>query len=122
MEKYRAQVTAIGPEALSMLEINMIIIFNNNAPAELAEITVMHTIETLKEDVAVGDVVTLGGHDYTVKYVGSEANYTLRELGHCTFYLYHEGVEDRQLPGYIVLNCDEQPNFEIGQTIAINSK
>ena len=122
MEKYCAKVTALGPEALSLLEANMIIIFNNNAPPELAEITVMHTIEELKEDVAPGDVVTLGGHDYEVKYVGSEANYTLRELGHCTFYFYNENVEYRELPGYIVLMCDEKPQFEIGQTIAVNSK
>lgn len=122
MEKYCAKVTAIGPEALSLLEVNMLIIFNENAPEELAEITVMHTIEELKEDVVKGDVVTLGGHDYEVVFVGSEANYTLRELGHCTFYLYGEGVEYRELPGYIILKCDEQPKFEIGQTIAINTK
>lgn len=122
MEKYLSQITAIGPSALSMLEANMLIIFNDNAPAELAEITVMHKIETLKEDVAKGDIVTLGGHDYEVLFVGSEANYTLKELGHCTFYLYGEGVEYRELPGYIVLKCDEQPEIKVGQTIAINSK
>lgn len=122
MEKFNAKVTAIGPEALSLLEADMIIIFNNNAPAELAEITVMHTIEELKKDVEKGDVVTLGGRDYEVLYVGSEANYTLRELGHCTFYFYTSENEYRELPGYIVLKCDEKPQFEIGQTIAINSK
>ena len=122
MEKYCATVTAIGPEALSLLEADMLIIFNNNAPPELAEITVMHTIEELKADVEKGDIVTLGGHDYEVIFVGSEANYTLREMGHCTFYIYHEGIEYRELPGYMVLKCDEQPTFEIGQRIAINSK
>ena len=122
MEKYRSKVTAIGPEALSLLEANMLIIFNNNAPAELAEITVMHTIDTLKEKVEKGDIVTLGGHDYEVLFVGSEANSTLGELGHCTFYLYGEGVEYRELPGYIILKCNEKPVIEIGQTIAINRK
>lgn len=122
MKKYCSKVTAIGPEALSLLEANMLIIFNNNAPAELAEITVMHTIETLSEDVKKGDVVTLGGHDYEVLFVGFEANSTLKELGHCTFYFYGEGVEYRELPGYIILNSNEKPKIEIGQTIEINSK
>lgn len=122
MKKYCSKVTAIGPEALSLLEANMLIIFNNNAPAELAEITVMHTIETLSEDVKKGDIVTLGGHDYEVLFVGTEANSTLKELGHCTFYLYGEGVEYRELPGYIILNSNVKPNIEIGQTIEINSK
>lgn len=122
MKKYCSKVTAIGPEALSLLEANMLIIFNNNAPAELAEITVMHTIETLSEDVKKGDIVTLGGHDYEVLFVGTEANSTLKELGHCTFYLYGEGVEYRELPGYIILNSNVKPNIEIGQTIEINYK
>lgn len=122
MEKYCSKVTAIGPEALSLLDANMLIIFNNNAPAELAEITVMHTIEELKEDVVKGDVVSLGGKQYEVLFVGSEAIHTLRELGHCTFYLYGDGVEYRELPGYIILKCNEKPIIEVGQTIAINSK
>ena len=122
MEKYRSEVTDIGPEALSLMEVDLLIIFNNNAPPELAEITVMHTIEDLKEDVVVGDVITLGGHDYDVVYVGEEANYTLRELGHCTFYLWNEQLERKRLPGYIVINCEEKPVFEIGQPIAINTK
>jgi len=100
----------------------MLIIFNNNAPAELAEITVMHTIENLQQPVEKGDVVTVGGNDYEVLFVGEEANYTLKELGHCTFYFYNENVEYRELPGYIILKSENLPNVEIGQTIAINSK
>ena len=121
MKKYCATVTGIGVDALRLVENDLCIIFNNNAPPELAELSILHTIEELKEDVKAGDTVTLAGVAYPVLEVGDEANRTLRELGHCSMWLHREEGKHRNcLPGYIVLECKERPAFAVGQTIEID--
>ncbi len=123
MKKYCATVTGIGEDALRLIDNGLCIIFNNNAPPELAELSVLHTIEELQADVAPGDKLTLGENVYDVLEVGSEANYTLRELGHCTMWLYDKSSGAKQkecLPGYIVVDAHTKPMPKIGQTIEID--
>lgn len=121
MNKYFATITGIGVDAPRLVEKDLCIIFNNNAPPELAEISVLHTIEELKDDVRVGDSVKLGDQVYPVIEVGDEANRTLRELGHCSMWLHREeGMHRECLPGYIVLKCSQRPKFALGDTIEID--
>lgn len=50
--KYQATITGLGSCALDFLDecCNFIIIFNEDAPSELADISVLHTKSELKED------------------------------------------------------------------------
>ena len=44
--KYKYKIVGLGPDALAFLEdedMNFIIIFNEDAPPELAELSVLHT-------------------------------------------------------------------------------
>ncbi len=44
--KYQSEIVGLGPDALAFLEdedMNFIIIFNEDAPPELAELSVLHT-------------------------------------------------------------------------------
>jgi len=122
MKKYCATVTGLGEEAMRLVENDLCIIFNENAPPELAELSVLHTIEELKEEVKAGDTIKLGGNTYSILQVGSEANHTLRTLGHCTMWLYNESKKNQNcLPGYIVVDVQGvRPVFEVGQTIEID--
>jgi len=123
MKKYCATVTGIGKDALRLIDNGLCIIFNNNAPAALADLSVQHTIETLKADVCAGDTVKLGGGTYKVLEVGSEANRTLLELGHCSMWLHDTSTGEKYrecLPGYIVLDCVKKPMPAVGQTIEID--
>ncbi|NLN97219.1 MAG: PTS glucitol/sorbitol transporter subunit IIA [Eubacteriaceae bacterium] len=118
MEIYRTTITSIGPIAKEMLEAKMLIIFNNNAPAELGEMCYLHTIDELKSDIKVGDQVHLGDTFYTVTAVGSVANQTMRTMGHCT--LCFNGAEVTQIPGQIELEAKGiEPNLSVGDEIRI---
>ncbi|MBF7097104.1 PTS glucitol/sorbitol transporter subunit IIA [Alkalibacter mobilis] len=115
--KYNVKITGYGDMALDFLTENMLIIFNENAPNELKEISVLHEISELASEVEVGDLVEIGGKEYFVTSVGDEANHTLKTMGHCS--LRFDGAEEPQLPGSIHLKGDGVPTIEIGKYITI---
>lgn len=115
--KYSVEVVKLGDMVEEFIQEKMIIIFNENAPAELAEISVLHTVDTLKEDVKVGDTISIGDLKYEVVAVGDEANKTLKELGHCTFKFKDSNTVD--LPGVINLKGEELKEINISDSISI---
>ncbi|MBQ6439657.1 MAG: PTS glucitol/sorbitol transporter subunit IIA [Mogibacterium sp.] len=86
--KYDVTVTGLGDMALAFLdpamEMRFVILFNDDAPAELAELAILHTKAELTEAPAPGDTMKIGTKTYKVTAVGDEAIHTLKELGHCT--------------------------------------
>lgn len=86
--KYDVTVTGLGDMALAFLdpamEMRFVILFNDDAPAELAELAILHTKAELTEAPAPGDTMKIGEKTYKVTAVGDEAIHTLKELGHCT--------------------------------------
>ena len=117
--KYEVTVTGIGDLALEMMEhMGGLILFDECAPAELAEISVLHTTGALQGELAVGDKVIFGKNEYVITAIGDEAVRTLKEMGHCTFkFTGHDAVE---LPGQIELKNEEvQPHIAVGDTIRI---
>lgn len=115
--KYKVQIVKLGNMAKELIDNGMMVIFNENAPPELAEISVLHTSDTLCEDVVTGDHVRIGDMEYVVKSVGWEVNKTLRELGHCT--LKFDNSKEKDLPGVVLLDNKEIPNIKIGDEIVI---
>lgn len=102
--KYCATITGWGEDALGFLadeDCNFMIVFNEDAPAELAEIAVLHTKAELAADPAVGDTVMICNKVYDITAVGDEALHTLRQLGHCT--LSFKGGSEPERPGCIML-------------------
>ena len=86
--KYDVTVTGLGDMALAFLdpamEMRFVILFNDDAPAELAELAILHTKAELTEAPAPGDTMKIGAKTYKITAVGDEAIHTLKELGHCT--------------------------------------
>ena len=86
--KYDVKITGLGDMALEFLnpdmEMQFVILFNDNAPPELAEMAILHTEGTLSADPAPGDTLKVGDKTYKITAVGDEAIHTLREMGHCT--------------------------------------
>ncbi len=102
--KYCATITGWGEDALGFLadeDCNFMILFNEDAPAELAEIAVLHTKAELAADPAVGDTMMICDKVYDITAVGDEALHTLRQLGHCT--LSFKGGNEPERPGCIML-------------------
>jgi PTS system glucitol/sorbitol-specific IIA component len=86
--KYDVTVTGIGDMAFAFLdpemEMRFVVLFDDNAPAELAELALLHTKGALTEAPAPGDTMKIGEKTYKVTAVGDEAIHTLATLGHCT--------------------------------------
>ena len=102
--KYCVTITGWGEDALGFLadeDCNFMILFNEDAPAELAETAVLHTKAELAADPAVGDTMMICDKVYDITAVGDEALHTLRQLGHCT--LSFKGGSEPERPGCIML-------------------
>ena len=86
--KFDVTVTGLGDMALAFLdpamEMRFVILFNDDAPAELAELAILHTKGEMTEAPAPGDTMKIGEKTYRITAVGDEAIHTLKELGHCT--------------------------------------
>lgn len=86
--KYDVTVTGLGSMALEFLdpsmEMRFVILFNEDAPAELADLAILHTQGEMTEAPAPGDTMKIGEKTYKITAVGDEAIHTLKELGHCT--------------------------------------
>lgn len=106
--KFQVKIVGHGPEALSFLDDpdnKFFIIFNEDAPQELADISVLHTKSEVWGDPMVGDTMKIADKEYVITAVGIEAPYTLREMGHCT--VNFAGGSEAALPGCIMLEgCD----------------
>lgn len=106
--KYQSKIVGLGPDALAFLDdkdTNFIIIFNEDAPQELADLCVLHTKSELKEIPIVGDTMKIGNKKYKISAVGTEAPDTLSQLGHCT--LDFKGGNTAERPGCISLEGDK---------------
>jgi PTS system glucitol/sorbitol-specific IIA component len=114
---YKTTVTGFGEMYAEFYEQGMIVVFNDNAPGELAELSALHTSAVLERDVRPGDTVLLGNKKYTVRAVGTEASRTLRKMGHCTFVF--TGSETAELDGHIVLKGDGMPEIKQGDPFEI---
>ena len=114
---YKAVFTKIGSLAPDFLGENIVIVFNDNAPKDLAEISYLHSIVNIDRDVRVGDVVALGSKDYVVTAVGEEANATFKKMGHCTFKF--TGENETELPGQIELGGAVLPDIQVGDLFEV---
>lgn len=121
--KYSSEITGFGPEAFEFLEpelaLNFVIIFNEDAPPELAELAILHKKEKLIAPPAKGDILMVGENVYTITAVGDEVKHTLAELGHCT--LAFGGGEEAFRPGCIMLEGPmlSKDSVKIGDRIEI---
>jgi glucitol/sorbitol PTS system EIIA component len=114
--KYNVIIKDIGKFAFELLENgNCLIIFDECAPEELAEISLIHTHAEIEKDIVPGDTLFLGSNQYKVTAVGTEAMKTLRELGHCT--LNFNGTSVAELPGQIELRGEKPVGISIGDAI-----
>ena len=121
--KFHCKITRWGDGALVFLDdpnTNFIILFNDDAPEELVEFSVLHTEADCSEDPAVGDTVIVCDKAFTITAIGDEALHTLRSLGHCT--LSFKGGDTAERPGCIMLHGDApftKDDVKAGATIEI---
>lgn len=123
--KFSTTILGWGSEALEFLspndvtDNNFIVIFNENAPEELADLAILHPIVPLEGEPEVGDTVMICGKRFTISAVGSEVVHTLRTLGHCT--LNFKGGPEPEMLGCIMLEGDQltAEDIQVGAEIQI---
>ncbi|WKY45267.1 PTS glucitol/sorbitol transporter subunit IIA [Eubacteriaceae bacterium ES2] len=116
---YKTRITAIGEMVPDLLKSGLLVVFNENAPLALQEITVLHTIGSLKQPVKTGDLILFADQEYQVTAVGSQASQTLLKLGHCTFSF--SGKSQTLNPGWIEVTGVQKPVLKTGDYFEIRS-
>ena len=114
---YSTVVTKLGESVSEFLEQGMLITFKDNAPAELAEFCILHSENDLREDIQVGDTLTIGEISYAITAVGDAVNQNLSALGHIT--LRFDGSNDSELPGTLVLENKQINSVNVGDVIKV---
>ncbi|HZA46522.1 MAG TPA: PTS glucitol/sorbitol transporter subunit IIA [Rubrobacter sp.] len=112
---YMTEVTNVGPEVEELLEeAGTLVLFEEGAPPELAEMSVLHLRSESREDPPeVGDMMVIDGREFRITAVGDSAWKNMLKLGHASFKF--NGAEEVELPGEI---CLEEPGSgDIGESI-----
>ena len=97
-------VTAIGEMVEQLLQEQTFILFDESAPEELHDISVLHSGQTFTGDIQPGDTLRIGEETFEIYFVGDQVNQSIRELGHVTF-KFKGSTED--MPGSICTEAKE---------------
>ena len=117
--KFDTQINNIGPSVTDFLGEKMLILFGENAPAELAEYCLLINVKDVEGDIEVGDTLLLGDHEYKITAIGDAVKKNLSSLGHIT--LKFDGSENPELPGTLYLEDTEIHEVKTGDQIRIFS-
>jgi PTS system glucitol/sorbitol-specific IIA component len=112
------EVTAsqIGELVAAFKEQKLLILFDENAPKELHDITVLHTNRKNNGEIKQNDILMIDEQAFRIHFVGDTANKTIQELGHVT--LKFDGSPE-DLPGTICVEDKPIPDVQVGSRIQI---
>jgi PTS system glucitol/sorbitol-specific IIA component len=94
---YESTVTAVGDQVQAFLGHGMLILFADDSPAELHDMSVRHTATVAEEGPRTGDTIVLGQHSMEVLAVGPVVGDNLLNLGHID--IKANGETEAKLPG-----------------------
>jgi PTS system glucitol/sorbitol-specific IIA component len=111
---FEATVSKVGELVADFAAQQMLILFDEIAPEELHDVTVLLTKRRSIAEITVGDLLVISGIQYPITFVGRTANQSLNELGHITL-KFNSGSED--LPGTICVEKAVVPPIQVGTVI-----
>ena len=121
---FQTRVTEVGPEVASLAEGGVLILFAEGAPAELAEVSVLHAVSSPAAEQAPvpGNIITIGSLSARITAIGALAWKKVHEMGHVV--INFNGETSNLRPGEIcasALDTDELvAALTVGQTIQIH--
>lgn len=118
---YSSIVKDLGPMAADFIGEKMIILFNENAPAELAEFCVTHVGNELTDTIEKGDVLEISGQQYEIVEVGCQVQKNLKDLGHIAL-RFNSNADGESLEGSLYVEDKPVELPEAGTEIAIYKK
>ena len=100
---YLTEVTKVGPEVEEFLEeAKTLVLFEEGAPPELAEMSVLHEHKDWREEPPeAGDIMIIDDREFRITAVGGSAWKNMLQIGHASFKF--NGAEEVELPGEICL-------------------
>jgi len=119
----KTRVTAVGPEVADLAEGGVVILFADGAPPELAEVSILHSVEISPSDAAppVGSPIRIGEISAAITGIGDYAWQKVKDIGHVV--ITFNGSDQVERPGEI---CASQVDTEdlvsalkVGTTITI---
>jgi glucitol/sorbitol PTS system EIIA component len=113
--QFKAQIISIGKWATESLKDDMIILFKEQAPSEVADYCFLHNQGTDQGIVTTESTLLLGDTAYVVTAVGKTANINLQQLGHIT--IKFDGAQTPELPRCIHVLGPKIPELRIGVQI-----
>lgn len=114
-------VTGVGEMAGEFFAADIMVLFGEDAPAELLDVAVVHRPESEVLPVAVGDTITISGSNestMTVLAVGDVVNENLANLGHLV--MKRNGKDHASLPGDLCCTEGPIPLLQPGDRIVIH--
>lgn len=117
---YENQVKAAGPCVEEFKEMNMFVIFGDNAPEEIKDYCYSVNVNPIHGTILAGQTLKIGESEYKITAVGEEAPVTLAGLGHCT--INFSGQTNVDLPGTIYVENKPMPSMAIGTVMQILDK
>ncbi|MFN2568697.1 MAG: PTS glucitol/sorbitol transporter subunit IIA [Candidatus Dormibacteria bacterium] len=115
--KLRTRVVAVGPLVEEFRASGLLVLFQKDAPEELAEFSILHDASLNLATVAPGDTLRLGAETYGVLAVGSVVNKNLASLGHLS--LKANGLSEPEMLGDVCLEAKPLPSLQVGDEIEI---
>lgn len=122
---YDTRITAVGPDVADLVEGGVLILFADGAPAELAEVSVLHKVSTgpTPDAPPVGASIEVGGLAAKLTAVGDLAWAKIGDMGHVV--INFDGATKSNRPGELnaaaVDNAQLAAALKPGAAIVIRS-
>lgn len=117
MTIYSTTVSNIGSEAELFKEEQMIILFGENAPAELADYCYNIQVNPLNGQITPGQHIYFNDAAYEITAVGNVVEKNLADLGHIT--IRFNGETEAELAGTLYVQAKELPAIGVGTNLTI---
>ena len=114
---YESAVTRVGGQVEAFLGHGLLIFFDAASPAELHDISVLHTPTLADDGPRPGDTVHLGDVALEVLAVGDVVRDNLLNLGHLD--LKADGRTEPKLPGDVCVRAGDLPLLAVGDPFRI---
>ena len=109
---YETKIINSGIDAAMFREENMMILFGEDAPSELADYSYIIERNEVNGSILPGMTLLIGESQYEITAVGNVVNKNLLDLGHIT--LKFDGSVEAELPGTLYLENKKIPEVAIG--------
>lgn len=117
MTVYETEIIDFGSSAEMFKAENMVILFGENAPDDLADYSYIINIHPINGNIEPGMVVSFNEKSYEITAVGDVVEKNLGDLGHIT--LKFDGAREAELPGTLYLEDKELPDLAVGTKLTI---